>query len=73
MGTLAPGDYFGELSVFDAAPRSATVCATEHLTCLRLTRDALDRVLDIPSIRSALLHGMAARIRDFDRRAYWSR
>jgi CRP-like cAMP-binding protein len=70
---LEPGDYFGELSLFDAEPRSATVSAVEDLSCIRLTHDALDRVLEMPAIRDALLHGMARRIREFDRRAYWSR
>ncbi len=73
VASLAPGDYFGELSLFDAQPRNATVRAGAGLACIKLTRDAFGRVLDVPAIRDALLHGMAARIREFDRRSYWSR
>lgn len=73
VASLAPGDYFGELSLFDAAPRNATVRAAADLSCIRLTRAAFGRVLDVVAIRDALLHGMALRIREFDRRSYWSR
>jgi CRP-like cAMP-binding protein len=73
VALLAPGDYFGELSLFDAVPRNATVQAREKLSCIMLTREAFTKVLDVPTIRDALLHGMAARIRQYDQRAYWSR
>jgi CRP-like cAMP-binding protein len=73
VATLAAGDYFGELSLFDAAPRTATVRATSPLSCILLTPDAFERAVEVPAIRNALLHGMALRIRQFDQRAYWSR
>jgi CRP-like cAMP-binding protein len=66
---LGSSDYFGELSLFDPAPRNATVRASEDLSCVMLTpaafREALDRV---PAIRDALLHGMAVRIHEVDQR-----
>lgn len=69
VASLAPGDYFGELSLFDPAPRNASVHATATLSCVMLTRDAFVTALDeVPAIRDALLHGMAARIHELDRR-----
>jgi CRP-like cAMP-binding protein len=73
VASLGPGDYFGELSLFDAAPRNATVRANSALSCIRLTPDAFERALEVRAIRIALLRGMAERIRQFDQRAYWSR
>jgi CRP-like cAMP-binding protein len=72
VASLGPGDYFGELSLFDAGPRNATVRADTALSCIRLTPGAFERVVEVRAIRSALLRGMAERIRQFDRRAYWS-
>ena len=69
VASLAAGDYFGELSLFDPAPRSATIRATEGLSCVMLTREAFGAAIDeVPEIRDALLHGMAARIHELDRR-----
>jgi CRP/FNR family transcriptional regulator, cyclic AMP receptor protein len=36
VATLGPGDYFGELSLFDPAPRDATVTAVGPLSLLAL-------------------------------------
>ena len=69
VAQLAPGDYFGELSLFDPSPRNATVRASEDLSCVMLTPTAFGEALDrIPAIRDALLHGMAVRIHEIDRR-----
>jgi CRP/FNR family cyclic AMP-dependent transcriptional regulator len=69
VARLAPGDYFGELSLFDPAPRNATVAAAGNLACVMLSRAAFGRALDkIPAVRDALLHGMARRIHELDQR-----
>ena len=41
LTTLFPGQYFGELSLFDGAPRSATAMATKASHMIRLDRDDL--------------------------------
>jgi len=38
LGFIQEGDFFGELSVFDAQPRSASVIAVEHSVVLILPR-----------------------------------
>ena len=69
VARLAPGDYFGELSLFDPAPRNATVTAAGPLSCVMLSRAAFTKALDeIPAIRDALLQGMARRIHELDQR-----
>ena len=69
VAELTTGDYFGELSLFDPAPRNATVTASDTVTCVVLSADAFRRALDeIPAVRDALLHGMARRIHELDER-----
>jgi CRP-like cAMP-binding protein len=68
VAMLGPGDYFGELSLFDPAPRDATVTAMGPLSLLALSRRAFMQALDeVPSFRDSLLQGMARRLRELDR------
>ena len=70
VATLDEGAYFGELALFDFAPRNATVTATTSLTAIVLTRDAFRKVLgDSAAIRDALLTGMARRLHELDGKA----
>jgi CRP-like cAMP-binding protein len=69
LDTLGPGDYFGELSLFDPAPRDATVTAVGDLALVAFSRAAFMQALDdIPTFRDSLLHGMARRLHELDRR-----
>jgi CRP-like cAMP-binding protein len=66
---LGPGDYFGELSLFDPAPRDATITAVGPISLVALSRVAFMQALDaIPTFRDALLHGMARRLHELDQR-----
>ena len=70
VATLEPGAYFGELALFDPAPRNATVTATSPSTLVVLTRDDFRKVLgDSVAIREALLRGMARRLHQLDGKA----
>jgi len=70
VARLEVGDYFGELSLFDPAPRNASVTAIGSLSCVVLSRSDFTQVLDkVPELRDALLRGMARRIHDLDQRA----
>jgi CRP/FNR family transcriptional regulator/CRP/FNR family cyclic AMP-dependent transcriptional regulator len=64
IATLHPGDFFGELSLLDGAPRSATVAAVEPSETLTLPRDSFRDLLDRdPAVRDALLAGLAHQMR----------
>jgi CRP/FNR family transcriptional regulator, cyclic AMP receptor protein len=69
VADLGPGEYFGELSLFDPAPRDATVTAVGPVSLVSLSREAFSSALDeIPQLRDAILHGMAHRIHELDAR-----
>ena len=61
---LGAGDSFGEMALIDGRPRSATVAAVTEVTCLRLGRNAFQKILrNEPSVSLALLQSLAERIR----------
>ena len=62
---IRTGEYFGELSLFDDKPRSASVKATVETTLLELTRDELGEHLHkSKSAALAILSEMANRLRE---------
>jgi CRP/FNR family cyclic AMP-dependent transcriptional regulator len=62
--TLKRGDFFGEISLLDEGPRSATVTAATPLTLLGLTAWAFkDLVERHASIGLKMLEAVAARVR----------
>ena len=64
IATLRPGDFFGELSLLDGAPRSATAVTLEASETLALPRDAFRELLDQDTgLRDALLVGLAHELR----------
>jgi CRP-like cAMP-binding protein len=68
IATLRPGDFFGELSLLDSAPRSATVVALEPAETMALPRTVFHELLDAdPGLRDALLAGLAHELRSLTR------
>lgn len=64
IATLRPGDFFGELALFDDAPRSATAVALGATETLVLRREAFLGLIDEDqSLRRALLSSLADEIR----------
>lgn len=62
--TLGPGDYFGEISMIDGKPRSATVHAKTPVTTISLASWAFYPILDEhPDVSKELLKVMCARLR----------
>ena len=67
---LGSGDYFGELALFDPAPRNATVAATSPTTLVAVSREAFRELLgEVSSLRDAILAGMAKRLHELEGRA----
>jgi len=62
--TLGPGKFFGELSVIDQGPRTATVKAETEVTTLSLTSwDFLPLLEKNPSIARKIMLEMCRRLR----------
>lgn len=66
-GTLEPGDYFGEIallrsSLVERSRRTATVTATEPLTCFRLGANQFDVVLYEQDVAVKILREVVKRL-----------
>ena len=71
IATLDAGRYFGELSLLDRGPRSATVVADSPMTLLVLGQREFSGILDqLPGVSRKLLCSMAERLRDADAKAF---
>jgi CRP-like cAMP-binding protein len=72
IGQLAAGEYFGEISLIDAAPRSATVVAgPDGAQTFAISSISFSDLLDAhPDISRTLLKALAARIRRIEARQH---
>ena len=62
--SIGPGEYFGEISLIDGLPRSATVRAETPLTTISLASWTFLPLLDeYPEVSKRLLEVMCARLR----------
>ena len=69
MAVLGPGSFFGEMSLLDGQPRTATATTIEPTHVLMLTTAAFNEVLaTMPSVDRKLLTVLAARLRDVEAR-----
>ena len=67
LGVLGPGEHFGELSLIDQQPRSATVIAMEDASLLILHRDDFRRRVEAsPAVAWSLLTELSRRLRRAD-------
>ena len=68
--TLGAGDYFGEISMIDGKPRSATVTIDEDVHALAIDHGVFRTLLDEqPAFASSLLVGLCSRLREAEARA----
>jgi CRP/FNR family transcriptional regulator, cyclic AMP receptor protein len=66
---LAPGDFFGEMSMIDRQPRSASVSTLEPSVFRVLSHQSFQECLDrTPRIGSIVMQALAKRLRDADRK-----
>jgi CRP/FNR family cyclic AMP-dependent transcriptional regulator len=64
LTTIGPGGFFGELSLLDGAPRSATAVALDATEAHVLKRDAFEELIDSQApLRRTLLVTLAGEIR----------
>jgi CRP-like cAMP-binding protein len=61
---LRAGEFFGEMALFDEAPRSATIVAEDEVLTMTISRTAFSKLLKHePSLSYELLRTLAARLR----------
>lgn len=73
LATLGPGECFGEMALFDRAPRSADVLANKDSVLLKISSEAFDKLrLEAPELAAPMLHSisrtLAGRIRADNKR-----
>ena len=67
---LHPGEFFGEMSILDGGPRSATVVADTPLRLLVISRRHFSVLLkDVPGLTQTLLATLSKRVRQAEERA----
>jgi len=64
VATLSKGNFFGELSVIDGAPRTADVVAEAQTTCVVITPWAMKSIISThPEVALSMLQELARRLR----------
>jgi CRP/FNR family transcriptional regulator, cyclic AMP receptor protein len=70
IATLGPGSGFGELALFEKAPRNATVVADTDMELVVVGQREFAGLLDqVPGFARKMLAGTAHRLREADARA----
>jgi CRP-like cAMP-binding protein len=65
---LGPGSFFGEMSLLDQGPRSATVTAETDMRLLVLgSREFSSLVAEVPSVSRRIMRVLAERLREAER------
>jgi CRP/FNR family transcriptional regulator len=65
VALLGPGEFFGEIALFDPGPRSASVMTATDVVAVGLSRDGfVDVVLKDPQVALRTLGAMARRVRE---------
>jgi CRP-like cAMP-binding protein len=68
IATAGPGEFFGEISLLDGGPRTATVIAATPVVAIRLFKSSFDRVVkEEPQVAGKILTVVARRLREAER------
>jgi len=63
LSTMTAGDFFGEISLLDAGPRSADVIANSDSRLLKISSAAFGRVMrEAPALAASFLYGLSQSI-----------
>lgn len=68
LGTLGPGDVFGELAIFSHKPRNASVEACTDVALMVVSADTLNEALGMSSWVGSFVTALAERYRELDRK-----
>jgi CRP/FNR family cyclic AMP-dependent transcriptional regulator len=72
VAVLGAGDFFGELALFDPAPRDATVTTSEPSELVVIGAQRFQPLLDdVPLLSRKITAGLARRLREADRQRVW--
>lgn len=64
LASYGPGDFFGEMSLLDQGPRSATITADTPMTLYVLDARSFSTLIDRhPAVARKILRGLAQRLR----------
>lgn len=67
IARLGAGDFFGEMSLIDGEPRTATVIAEEPVSLLVIHRRVFSHLLDtVPGLQKKILVTLCVRLRQAD-------
>ncbi|MEA5468440.1 cyclic nucleotide-binding domain-containing protein [Spirulina sp. 06S082] len=67
LAKLEQGTFFGEMSLFDAEPRSASVTTLETCDCLTLNQlQLIDAIEETPEIAVNITRSLSRRIRELN-------
>ena len=70
VAVLGPGEWFGEMSLLDELPRSATAHVLEDARLLSLEKERLrGLVMSYPELSLGVLRGLSLRLREANRKA----
>ena len=68
LGTMGPGEFFGEIALVDRGPRTATVVAETPLVAIRLFRRSFLKLIERePKIGEKVLATLAMRLRTVEK------
>ena len=68
LGTMGPGEVFGEMAILLDEPRAASVEATDAVTVLVLDKATFTEGLGIEGWTGALVRALAQRFRDLEQK-----
>ena len=69
LAVLTSGEFFGEMSLIDDAPRSASVITIESCDFMAIQKDTFKQMLtQSPEMCQAVMRGLVKRLREADRK-----